>query len=154
MSADITPIPSEAPPGRLSFDNSRIALAWGGLAVLGLALFVGDSNDLVGIAGGLLALFALQAAVSFDLGVRLTDHRVTLPRALAMRAPLIAIGRTSFPLPSLREITSHGRLLGHEWVRITAEQGQFVAIFESRERRLAFFEEVRRRQPQVKIYRG
>ena len=144
--------PLKAPSGVAVFANRRAVVVWGCAGVLGLALFLFDVDEVRGTIGGLLALFALQAAFSFSLGVRIAQERIEAPRAWTW-APLFVLWRTSISLPLLGEITYSGRHLGFEAVRLSGQEGEFETLFDTRDRRHAFFDEVRRRQPSVEIYR-
>lgn len=146
--------PSSAAGETTRFGNVRIASLWGLVAGLSVALFLTDDDDTGAIAGALLAIFAVQVAIAFALGVRIADDRVAAPRILSRRLPLLALGRTSFALPLLEGITYTGRVLGFQIVRLSTAEGQYWALFESRKQRLAFFAAALRRQPRVKIYRG
>jgi len=150
------PATDTAPPrmDAAVFTNLRAAFLWLCVGGFGLALLFLVRSGMRGIVLGLLIIVALQAMISFALGVRLAKGRIGLPRAPLRQFPLLVLGRTSFPLPLLREITYSGRVLGFECIRLSTEDRSTSALFESRKRRLAFFDEIRRRHPQVKIYRS
>lgn len=154
MLKDMHTTPPTAPGKAVVFANRRAAVLWGCVAAFSLALFLSSRSGARGVAYGLLVLFALQAAISFALGVRLAKGKIALPRTLWNRAALLIVGRTSIPLPQVREINYLGRALTLEYVQLTKENTKRGVLFELREDRLAFFDEVRRSQPMVKIYRS
>lgn len=148
---------TEAPPPKAARDvaifvSRRAVVTWVSVGVLGSVLYLFDGNG-VGALGGLLALFAAQAAVSFALGVRLGKERIDTPWAPWAQAPLLVVWRRSLALPLLRDMTYLGQFMGSDSVRLSAQEGEFATLFDSRDRRHAFFAEVRRRQPAVEIYR-
>ena len=129
---------------------------WGCLSAFSLVLFISNSGK--GgpreVVCGVLVLFALQATISFALGVRLRKSKFSFPRTLWSGAPLVVVGRTSVPQPELREINYVGRTLYFEFVKVSTYGGQLGVLFDSRKSRLLFFQEIRRMQPMVKIYRS
>lgn len=146
----ITPLATEA----IVFSNHRAVTIWGCLAAVGLALCLSNKSGALGLTSSLLVLFALQAALSFALGVRLAKGKIALPRTLWSRAPLLIVGRTSIPVSEVREINYLGRNLTFERARVDTYKLKLGVLFESRECRLSFFDEIRRMVPMVKIYRS
>lgn len=144
--------PSPAP--NTQFYNLRAAGLWGILAALGVALFVTRYRGMIGLAGAAEALFALQAAISLCAGVAVTSGGVTLPRAPIRQAPLIVWGRQSIPMAGVRDVTFAGHSLGFDVVVLADADKNTPTLFSSREKRLAFFEALRRAHPEVRIYRA
>lgn len=144
--------PSPAP--NTQFYNLRAAGLWGILAALGVALFVTRYRGMVGLAGAAEAVFAVQAAISLWAGVTVRSGSVTLPRALIRQMPLVVWGRQSIPMAGVRDVTFAGHSLGFDVVILSAGDDSAPALFSSREKRLAFFEALRRAHPEVRIYRA
>jgi hypothetical protein len=138
----------------ITFSSWRAAAVWTLVGASGLGVYLSSRASVRGALCGLVALFAVQAAISFALGVRLKAGRMAMPRTLWAGAPLLVLGRRSFVLPALKEVTSSGRVMIFELVRLLVEERQNAALFDTREHRRAFLDEVSRRQPLVKIYRA
>jgi hypothetical protein len=139
---------------RANFPNLRAAALWAAIAAAGFFVLATRYRGLQGIAGGAVGLFALQACLAFLAGVRVGPDRVTLPRPLFNPLPLLVFARSSIPLNSLRDLTSAGRFLGFEVVLLTLAETAAPALFVSRPARLAFFAAVKRRIPDIRIYRA
>ncbi len=155
---DTAPLNVETTPpsgvSTITFSSWRAAAVWTLVGASGLGVYLSNRASVRGAICGLISLFAVQAAISFALGVRLAAGRMTLPRTLWAVAPLLVLGRRSFVLPALKEVTSSGRVMIFELVRLAVENGEQAALFDSPTRRRAFLDEVSRRQPLVKIYRA
>jgi len=138
---------------RANFPNLRAAALWAAIAAAGLFVLATRYRGFQGIAGGAVGLFALQACFAFLAGVRLRPDHVTLPRPLFGSFPLLVVARMSIPLNALHDLTSAGRFLGFDVVLLTLSETAAPALFGSRPARLAFFEAVQRRIPDIRIYR-
>jgi len=143
-----------APAVKSYFPNLRAAGRWAALAVAGFFVLVMRYRDLEGLVGGAVGLFALQACLAYVIGVRVRANRVTLPRPLLNRIPLLVLGRTSIGLAKLRDITAAGQFLGLDVVVLSTPRGAVETVFASRQQRLAFFETIKRRLPDIRIYRA
>ena len=139
---------------RANFPNLRAAALWAAIAAAGFFVLATRYRGLQGIAGGVVGLFALQACLAFLAGVRVRPDRVTLPRPLFKPFPLLVLSRRSIPLNALLDLTSAGRFLGFDVVMLTLSETAAPALFGSRQVRLAFFEAVQRRIPDIRIYRA
>ena len=106
---------------------------------------------LQGLLSGAVGLFALQAFWSFVLGVRVLEDRVTLPRQLFNPLPLLVFARKSVSLKLLSDLTSAGRFLGFDVVMLTLPEAAIPVLFSTRSARLAFFEAIKRRVPDMRI---
>jgi hypothetical protein len=104
-------------------------------------------------AGAAVALYALYAAWISLLGVALKKDCITLPRA-SKRLPVLVYGRRRIPIAATKEVTAFGAFMGAEVVTLGSIEGEEPALFSSREQRLAFFEALKTRNPEVKIYRA
>ena len=130
------------------------AARWIVLGALGFAAFYFRPHSFIGLAGGAVGLFAIQAALSFYAGVRVDDEGVTLPRPLFAPIPLLVLGRIKTIHPLMNDITAAGRFMGLDVVVVTTSDGAFPVLFGCRAKRLAFFEAVKSRKPDIKIYRA
>ena len=139
---------------RANFPNLRAAALWAAIAAAGLFVLATRYRGFQGIAGGAVGLFALQACFAFLAGVRLRPDHVTLPRPLFGSFPLLVVARMSIPLNALHDLTSAGRFLGFDVVLLTLSDTAAPALFGSRPARLAFFEAMKRRVPDIRIYRA
>jgi hypothetical protein len=139
---------------RANFPNLRAAALWAAIAAAGFVVLATHERGLQGIAGGAVGLFALQACLAFLAGVRLRTDRITLPRPLFDSLPLLVVARRSIPLNALHDLTSAGRFFGFDVVLLTLSENAAPALFGSRPGRLAFFEAVKRRIPDIRIYRA
>lgn len=122
------------------FPNLGAAARWAAIAAAGFFLLDTRYRGLEGLAGGAVGLFASQACFAYLIGVRVRPNRVTLPRPLLKRIPLIVFGRTSVALATLRDITAAGQFLGLDVVVLSTPDGAVETLFSSRQQRLAFFE--------------
>lgn len=143
-----------SPAPKAQFYNLRAAGIWVILAALGGMLFVTRYRGMIGLAGAAEALFALQAAVSILVGVAVAPGNVTVPRTLFRQIPIIVLGRKTMPLAGLRDVTFAGHSMGFDVVVLADADKSTPALFSSREKRLAFFEALRRAHPDVRIYRA
>jgi hypothetical protein len=139
---------------RANFPNLRAAALWAAIAAAGFFVLAARDRGLQGIAGGAVGLFALQACLAFLAGVRVRSDCVTLPRSLFNPLPLLVVARRSIPLNALRDLTSAGRFFGFDVVLLTLSDTAAPALFGSRPARLAFFEAMKRRVPDIRIYRA
>lgn len=96
---------------------------------------------------------AIYSAFSFLLGVRVDGDAISMPRPLFKPIPLLVFGRIRIVLPLLADITATRQFLGLEVVLLRTLDGEFPVLFASRAKRLAFFDAVTSRKPDVKIYR-
>ena len=133
--------------------NFAAAARWAALGALGFVALYYRHRAVTGLVGGVVGLFALQAALSFLAGVRVDADAITVPRPLFKPIPLLVFGRTRIVLPLLADITAARRFLGLDVVLLRTLDGECPALFASRAKRLAFFDAVKSRKPDVKIYR-
>jgi hypothetical protein len=133
--------------------NFAAAARWAALGAFGFAALYFRYRALTGLIGGVVSLFAVQAVLSFLAGVRVDANAISLPRPLFKPIPLLVFGRTRIVLPLLVDITATRQFLGLEVVLLRTAEGEFPALFGSRAKRLAFFDAITSRKPDVKIYR-
>jgi hypothetical protein len=108
---------------------------------------------LPGLAFAALGVYALYAAVVHAMGVVVQDAYVSAPLPLAKWAPFLTIARTRISLAQLIDATALGLSHGYEVVGLTTVDGQVPVLFASHEDRRAFFELLRIKNPNIKIYR-
>jgi hypothetical protein len=150
MSDQALPVPAV----KSYFPNLGAAARWAALAVVGFFVVYKRYRGIEGLVGGAVGLFAFQASLCYVIGVRVKANRVTLPRPLLKRVPLLVFGRTSFALSALRDVTAAGQFLGFDVVLFSTSDGAVETVFASRQQRLAFFEAIKHRLPDIRIYRA
>ena len=136
----------------MTFRSWTPAALWACVAAYCLWAFPSQRDVASKIVAGSLALFAIQAAVSFALGVRLTADSIILPRTQSSYMPLLVFGRTWIHITEMYDMAYWGRVVMFEKICLRAEDGEYSAVFDSKKRRRAFLDEVRRTHPDVEIY--
>ena len=140
-------------PTEFRASNLSAAARWAVVGALGFAALYFRHRGVIGLAGGAIGLFALQATLSFWSGVRVLADGITLPRPLFNPIPLLVFGRIKIVFPLLRDITAAGQFTGLDVVLLTTSDDAIPTLFASRAKRLAFFDAVKSRKPDIKIYR-
>ena len=101
-----------------------------------------------------IAFYCFLAALVLLLGVALEGGEISFPRPIVRAFPFLVMGRMRRAVGELDEITYLGHSFGSEWVILRFGDEQYPAPFVSREQRLAFFDAVQAKKPDVRIYRA
>jgi len=134
--------------------NFKAALGWGLAGAAGIVIAALQFQGFQGLAGGVRALFALQAMFAFFRGVTLKAEGVAIPSAFLPIAPLVVFGRVKVAYPLILRLTSAGTRLGFEVVLFSTAEGATPVLFGSRAKKLALFDAMKARQPDIRIYRA
>ena len=145
---------SETPSPRKMFFNEREALLWIVIATFGVLTFAIQYRGLLGLFGAALTLFALQAAVSTLISIRIGEDCITLPRTLLKQIPILVFGRKKILFAMIQDVTFVGRFMGFDAVMLGTADGMVPVLFASRDRRRAFFDALAARRPEIRIYRA
>jgi len=136
----------------MAFRNLRWCLLWAALALSGAAGALYASNRLQ-IPAVLFLVYALQALIADWIGVRVSLDRISAPRRPIQLWPYAVFWRTQGSPSDIEGLTSlsaeGGGVVQLRWMHGAAIR----LMFPNRDRKLEFFEAVRRYRPTVRIFR-
>lgn len=134
--------------------NGHLVLVWCTIAFICYQLHA-LLLDQIGLGFVPMALggYALFCAAMNIPGVVVRDASVSIPLPLTQEFPFLIAGRTRIPMTAILDVRTLGVCLDYESVGLTTKEGQVRVIFSDRDKRLAFFNVMKARNPSLKIYR-
>jgi hypothetical protein len=134
--------------------NFRAVLLAATVSLACLLGFAVEYRSPIGIGALILGIYAVFASIEFWRGVTLDDASISFPKPLLRHMPFLVWGRESVSHSVLRDLTSAGRQFGFDVVVFAFGETACAVAFASRSKKLKFFDSVRQRRPEVRIYRA